>query len=50
LYGDEQRFEIVGHPGAGVRVALTLPFRQVADEGEDEDAPAAAGGREEKPR
>jgi LytS/YehU family sensor histidine kinase len=28
LYGDDQRFEIAGHPGAGVRVALTLPFRQ----------------------
>lgn len=36
LYGDDQRFEIVGHPGAGVRVALTLPFRQGTDAERDE--------------
>jgi LytS/YehU family sensor histidine kinase len=52
LYGDGQRFEIAGHPGAGVRVALTLPFRQrepIVDEVAAGAGTGAGSGSAEKP-
>lgn len=45
LYGDSQRFAIVGRPGSGVEVTLTLPFRQRDDAAPVAEFTTAAGAR-----